>query len=322
MLTAPTAENLPAEDWTLEILQSNLQAAVDLEFWTIPFYLSALYSVRDQTAAAYQLIRSVATQEMLHFELAGNVANAYGVQVTCEAPVYGRGIPHLDFALDKVDPTAFFTPWSSEIGPLDVARVNAMCLIEFPEWDEPVPTPELQEENYGSIGALYRAITIAAERLQANIAPRNQLDDFQRYYRGGAAQAVTQSGADGWPQVRDILTTITEQGEGQNEKDQDIPAGHRNTATDPADAVDHYGKFLQVRSSGSLPSTYSATADPPPGGAGAQAQAQLIETFSGLLPMLAARMAGETVDAFWTQMATVGSAIRTCWVQGAIPKFS
>ncbi len=322
MLTAQVLEGIPAEEWTLEILQSNLQAAVDLEFWTIPFYLAALYSVPDQTAEEYQLIRSVVAQEMLHFELAGNVANAYGVDVTCDAPVYGKGIPHLDFALDRVDPTTIFTPWSSDIGPLDTERINAMCLIEFPEWDESVPRPQIDEEEYGSIGALYRAIEIGAAKFKDDIRPRNQVSDFQRYYRGGAALTVERAGSDGWPQVVDLLTTITEQGEGQNEKDQEIPTGHRNTATDPAGAVDHYGKFLQVRASGRLPATYDAVPDPPPGSPGAKAQARLLESFSAFLPMLAARMAGRPVDGFWTQMATVGAAVRTCWKQGAVPKFS
>ena len=322
MLTASVSEQIPPGDWTLEILRSNLQAAVDLEFWTIPFYLSALYSVRDQTAEEYQLIRSVVAQEMLHFELAGNVANAYGVDVTCDPPVYGQGIPHLDFALDRIDPTQFFTPWSAAIGPLDTERINAMCLIEFPEWGEWEPRPELEEEKYGSIGALYRAIRIGAEKFKDDIRPRNQLSDFQRYYRGGAAQTVELPGGDGWPQVDDLLTTITEQGEGQKEKDQDIPARHRNTATDPSDAVDHYGKFLQVRASGRLPATYDGTPEPEPGSRAARAQAKLLASFSAFLPMLRARLAGQAVDGFWTQMATVGADVRTCWIQGAVPKFS
>ena len=33
------------EQWTREELHTHLQQAIDLEFWTIPLYLSALYSI-------------------------------------------------------------------------------------------------------------------------------------------------------------------------------------------------------------------------------------------------------------------------------------
>src|SRR3954470_8033680 len=42
--------------WTLEQLHEHLQAAVDLEFWTIPFYMAAAYSIKDQGETAFQLI--------------------------------------------------------------------------------------------------------------------------------------------------------------------------------------------------------------------------------------------------------------------------
>ncbi|MBL8151593.1 MAG: hypothetical protein JNN15_16835, partial [Blastocatellia bacterium] len=56
--------------WTLEDLQSHLQAAIDLEFWTIPFYMSAMFSIKDPSSRTYQLVRSVVNEEMLHLQLA------------------------------------------------------------------------------------------------------------------------------------------------------------------------------------------------------------------------------------------------------------
>lgn len=91
--------------WTLEQLQEHLQAAVDLEFWTIPYYMAAAYSIKDQGEAAFQLILSVVNQEMLHVQLAANIANAYGLKPLFKCPVYeGTHIPHLDFSLDDPDP--------------------------------------------------------------------------------------------------------------------------------------------------------------------------------------------------------------------------
>lgn len=64
------------DKWTLAHLQQHLQYAIDLEFWTIPFYMSALYSIVDRTSDAFQYVQSVVNQEMLHLQLAANVANA------------------------------------------------------------------------------------------------------------------------------------------------------------------------------------------------------------------------------------------------------
>ena len=73
----PTKSN-PAqyhEGWTPKNLKAHIQYAVDLEFWTIPFYMSAMYSIKDRTSDAFQLIQSVVNQEMLHLQSASNIAN-------------------------------------------------------------------------------------------------------------------------------------------------------------------------------------------------------------------------------------------------------
>jgi hypothetical protein len=65
-------------EWDLNALWSHLQGVTDLELWTIPFYLTAMYSIKDPSQDAYQLIQSIVYQEMLHAQLACNIANAYG----------------------------------------------------------------------------------------------------------------------------------------------------------------------------------------------------------------------------------------------------
>ena len=74
--------------WTKEELHKHLQGAVDLELWTIPFYMSALYSIKNPADPTYRLIQSVVYQEMLHVELACNIANAYGLSPRFEVPEY------------------------------------------------------------------------------------------------------------------------------------------------------------------------------------------------------------------------------------------
>ncbi len=55
-----------------------LQYGITIEFATIPPYLTALYSLQDKSADAYQIIRSVALEEMLHINLVCNLMNAIG----------------------------------------------------------------------------------------------------------------------------------------------------------------------------------------------------------------------------------------------------
>src|ERR1700759_1622945 len=64
---------------TLDGLKSALQNAIELEHATIPPYLYALYSIRQDTNAEIAaLIKSVVVQEMLHMAIDCNVLNAIG----------------------------------------------------------------------------------------------------------------------------------------------------------------------------------------------------------------------------------------------------
>src|SRR3954454_16221904 len=154
--------------WTLEQLQGHLQAAVDLEFWTIPYYMAAAYSIKDQGETAFQLILSVVNQEMLHVQLAANIANAYGLKPIFKCPVYkGAHIPHLDFSLDDPDPRTLFPAARAEIGQLDIARLHAFCLVDYPFWDTGRPVDANPDVfAYGSIGEFYQAVSVGAAQLQ------------------------------------------------------------------------------------------------------------------------------------------------------------
>ncbi|RZJ38472.1 MAG: hypothetical protein EOO18_03275 [Chryseobacterium sp.] len=69
------------------VLQNLLQTAILIEHSTIPPYLTALYSIKDGTnAAASQIIRSVAVEEMLHMIMVCNVMNAVSIQPSVNRP--------------------------------------------------------------------------------------------------------------------------------------------------------------------------------------------------------------------------------------------
>ena len=95
-------------------LKENLQIALQLEFSTIPPYLTALYSIKDgYNQEAYEIIRSVVMQEMLHMAQAANLLIAIGGRPIIDsaqvAPSYpgkipGGVLPGLNVTLQKASP--------------------------------------------------------------------------------------------------------------------------------------------------------------------------------------------------------------------------
>ena len=51
-------------------IRQTLQSAIELEYSTLPLYLSAMFSLEVQNYTAYNTIRSVAMEEMTHLALA------------------------------------------------------------------------------------------------------------------------------------------------------------------------------------------------------------------------------------------------------------
>ena len=71
-----------------------MQQAVQLEFYTIPLYLTTLYSIKEgYNTQAYQAIRNVVMQEMLHMVQAANILIAVGGNVTIDDPNFAPKYP-------------------------------------------------------------------------------------------------------------------------------------------------------------------------------------------------------------------------------------
>ena len=96
----------------IHTIQYCLQKAFELEFYTIPLYLTALYSIKDgYNYEAYNIIRSVVMQEMLHMLQAANILISIGgrpsINSAASAPAYpatglpGGVLPQLTVSLKK-----------------------------------------------------------------------------------------------------------------------------------------------------------------------------------------------------------------------------
>ena len=316
---------LSDEEWTIHHLRQHLQYAVNLELWTIPFYMSAMYSIVDRSSAEFQLVQSVVNQEMLHVQLASNLANAYGYSPRFKAPEYeGQAIPHLDFNLDRPNPTEIFTPYSAEIGPLDEERINAMCLIEYPEW-KTHGRPDLHDnvKEYGSIAEFYAAVEYGAGLLKSDLRGGvRQVDYFSAFYRNLPMLTVADSGEAGFRQALLLIDTICDQGEGASRRDSGLPTPFQNTADDSNPGLPHYEKFLQIRNETQRSPLYAVKPKDRYTEEDRALAAILRKSFQEFLGALEELFSGRNPEDFFRLMITVGAAIQNCWKHGVTPRFS
>jgi hypothetical protein len=210
---------VPAEEHDINWLRESLQAAVELEFATIPVYLCGMWSIQEQSGAAYERINSVVIEEMLHMGLACNMLTTLGgtpqintqdVVPNYPGPLPGGVRPQLTVAL---------TGLSQQV-------VEEMYMqIEFPEGG---PVALALDETFTTIGEFYDAILEAFKTLQES--------DFT------GARQLTSSGL-GLFAVRALadaekaVNLIKQQGEGTSQSP---------FAVDFGGELAHYYRFAEI----------------------------------------------------------------------------
>lgn len=165
---------------TSQSMQRHLQWAVTLEFFTVSAYLVSCYSIKDRGSTAYQLIRSVVFEEMLHVYLVSNIMNAIGSSpkfTNAHCPDYPTFIPHV-----------------AEGGPyvqLQAATVEQMQQV-FMAIENLAPVEAPAEGNhFQTIGQFYKAISIGFEKYSTEEWFKNPVGKQRTdYYFGGGAGKV------------------------------------------------------------------------------------------------------------------------------------
>jgi len=204
-----------------------LQMAIALEFSTLPPYLYALYSIRAGTnAAAFERIRFVAMEEMVHMCLACNILNALGTNPVLTAPNYPGPLPGGISGGGKEPLIIHLLPFSKD------AMAQAMA-IEEPEagpMDFPHEALEAAQPTFMTIGQFYHHLdgflaTLPASRWSRG---RNQLDD--RQFLAGKVFAVN-----GFTDAHRAIDGIVSEGEGT-----------RDSPLDFGGDVAHYYRFAEV----------------------------------------------------------------------------
>jgi hypothetical protein len=207
-------------------IKQSLQSAIELEYATLPLYLSSMFSLEVQNYTAYNTIRSVAMEEMVHMAIACNMLAALGgspriKNIDIKFPV--RGLP----GGAEPDLHAGLAQYSKN-------QLRNFLRIETPQ----LLLRDLHRENYPTIAAFYEsirdAITASADAVRAAVkagGPANQVGDdigFTTFQYNPKVDPV--------PLLCAAIDEILEQGEG-------AAAGNLVTTTAYDSEESHYAKF-------------------------------------------------------------------------------
>ena len=220
---------------SVEDLRAHLGLAAQVELSTIPPYLFAMYSIKDQECDAAKLIASVVVEEMLHMCLVTNLLLATGGE-----PDFGYdSIPEYPGLMSHHTPDL---PLVLERCTRELVRETFMT-IERPQTAGAPP----EDDVYETLGQFYAALEQAVDVLDgedelfANHQPDRQLSDSS-YYSPVEFDAPDSGGlmliSDGASADR-ALEIIVDQGEGLSDE---------RWADESHQELTHFYKFEQIAS--------------------------------------------------------------------------
>jgi rubrerythrin len=226
-LTHPALPHEIKPEDRLALLKQTLQQAVELEFATIPIYLSALWSIKNNLHPVAKSIRNVVQEEMLHLSLASNMLASIG------------GRPKLYDTTERG--LRFPTGLPGGVHPELILRLSGLtddALDDFLEIELPLEEISIEpytskyshahgENHSATIGAMYDAIKQEFESLRPAMAPDNQIS-------GPLAWFVV----DTVEKVDSAINWIKEQGEG---------AVRPSTNGNDPKRLSHFYRFWEVR---------------------------------------------------------------------------
>jgi len=170
---AGTRDYHAAED--LEHLRAVLGAAVTLEFATLPPYLSAIWSFKNDLHPVAKSLREILQEEMLHMALACNMLVAIGgrPQISGGAPSYPGHLPlgvhpELTVPLGGLSRAALAVFMEIE-RPKHPGHRVALAATEDLRKDDPTPGDDL------TIGEMYEHILHGFERLKPTLVTDHQI---------------------------------------------------------------------------------------------------------------------------------------------------
>ncbi len=223
-------QSTPAMKKDLDWIKKSLQDAVELEYSTLPVYLSSMFSLEVQNYTAYNLIRSVAMEEMVHMAIAANILAAIGGKpqfknIKIPYPVQGLpggAEPDLHIGLTQ----------------LSKNQLKNFLRIEMPDF---LLQKMNRSETYTTIAVFYNDICQAmkenAEEIRTavkNGGTSNQVGD-----NIGFTTIKYTPGVDPLDTIFDGIKEILEQGEGASTK-------NLITTNEFESEESHYARFAEI----------------------------------------------------------------------------
>ena len=235
----------------LRLIRERLQSALEMELFTIPLYLTALYSIRDGTNhEAVDVIQGVVMEEMLHMVLVANIMNAVGAspclspelvdesnECWCELEIreYPAPVPHLELSE------------SGQLRRLNLERFSPGCIRGFEYLEQPKEWTGPSGPPFESIGEFYdhiaHSLRTACQKLGESAVfcgtPHLQVRPDTHYY-GAGGKVIPVAGLS---DALEAIHQVAEQGEGR--RDVSILSGNQTRFGQPKEAA-HYYRFRQI----------------------------------------------------------------------------
>jgi len=220
-----------------------LQSALELEFATIPTYLSAAFSLTSN-GKIYQLILRAAIEEMLHMTAVANLMNAIGI-----APNIVAAVPEFPYHLTVLEP-----PLKLDLRSFSFDLVRDLFMqIEAPEDPVQFPTLAPAADRPRTIGQFYAGIIdiIGSDTIPGlfNNAVRDAYK--QRQVRPNFAPIAYLSNQDAskYPLKADIDFKITDKASAVRHLSWVVDQGEGSAPFDPLTAEGipgHYYRFESI----------------------------------------------------------------------------
>jgi hypothetical protein len=326
-------------NWDKADLHMHLQHALDLELWTIPLYLTALYSIKDlpqnkhdEFPEAAKLIFSVVIQEMLHVEIMSNLSNALGYSPKFKLPVYDetKGIPfihpphHLlpdDLKGYQVKPHA-----------LTKETLRLFCVIEMPHTRKEIVWEKAS--RYDSIAELYEALKCGIAALWntyyvGDANNKKQKNNFKEYHNKHGKQHGFSIIINSVESAMGAIEAIVEQGEGADAKR--VSADFRpHPITDEQvfeaawfkGNLSHYQKFrILLHTHHKIPPLYKEEITEN----SAMAHQEMMDAYLNFwneMEICFNTERNEMSAHFWGSMFALGNSIANAWRCGMCPNFN
>lgn len=214
----------------LHWIRSALQTAIALEHGAMPLYAAAMYSLEVQNYPAYNTLRSVLMEEMLHMAAASNALAAVG------------GAPRIR----QLNPCAILDGLPAGIAPdlrprfakLSRRQLDVFMRIEAPAGLLP---SALRSARYPTIGGFYEQIKTAIEENASAVAAAIRGRQVANQVGGNIGYAVIDpSNGDPVEQLLESLDLIIDQGEGFGETT-------LSSGDDSQYELSHYARFAELR---------------------------------------------------------------------------